>query len=138
MKKIKISQADIWFSKCIRLKENHTCQKCGIQKPPTGTQGSDGLECSHNFSRRHRTIRWCVDNALCLCSSCHRWFGENPLDSGVWLLVKLGKGCIKILREKRDSGIKVSKIEEKEITAHYRKEYKRMDREQKRDLVSFQ
>ena len=35
-----------------------------------------------------------------------------------------GADLIDLLREKRDSGVKVPKTEEKEISAHYRKELK--------------
>ena len=78
------------------------------------------MECSHRFSRRHRTIRWCKDNADSLCSGCHRKFGENPLDGAAWLTKKLGEGFIDMLREKRDLKIKISKDEEKQIARHYR------------------
>lgn len=119
---MKISQADTWFSKCVRERANWTCEKCGKQYE----EGSTGIHCSHIFSRRHRTIRWCGDNAQALCFSCHQWFGGNPADSAVWLDELLGEGHIELLREKRDSMVKVSKLEEKEIAKHYREEHKRM------------
>jgi len=128
MKGIKITPADTAFSKCIRYAAYYTCQKCGISKPPTGLVGSPGLECSHNFSRRHRTIRWCKENALSLCHQCHSWFGENPADSGRWLETMIGTGALDILREKRDRTFKITKADEKEIAAHYRKELKNMEK----------
>ena len=112
--------ADIEFSKCIRAAAGYQCQGCGKQFE----EGDSGLHCSHNFSRRHRTIRWCKENALALCFSCHEWFGGNPADSGVWLEQVLGAEMLEILREKRDSKVKIPKAEEKEIAAHYRKELK--------------
>ena len=85
-----------------------------------------GLHNSHIFSRRHRTIRWCKDNTQALCFSCHSWFGGNPADSGLWITELLGEGFIDLLREKRDSRMKVSKIEEKEIAKHYRAEHAKL------------
>ena len=85
------------------------------------------MECSHRFSRRHRTIRWAKDNADCLCTGCHRKFGENPLDAAAWLEKRMGQGAIDILREKRDSMAKVSKGEEKCIARHYRLQLKNIE-----------
>jgi len=138
MKGIKLRPADIAFSKCIRYAAGHTCERCGIFKPPTGLSGSAGMENSHNFSRSHRTIRWCKENCLCLCTKCHQWFGANPADSGRWLELKIGTGTLEILREKRDSKIKVSKLEEREIAAHYRAELKHMETTNTRDFDSYQ
>lgn len=113
---LKINPADSAFSKCVRAANNYTCYKC----ENVYDKSSSGLHCSHNFSRRHRTIRWCKENALPLCYGCHQWFGGNPADSGKWLVEQLGDGAIDILREKMNSKIKVPKSEEKEIAAHYR------------------
>lgn len=117
---MKRSPADDAFSKCIRAATDYTCQKCGKQYDSSST----GLHCSHNFSRRHRTIRWCKENALSLCFGCHQWFGGNPADSGKWLEQFIGEGQLDILREKMNSKVKVKPAEEKEIAAHYREQLK--------------
>lgn len=130
---MKISEADKWFSRCVRERDHWTCQRCGKQYE----EGSQGIHCSHNFSRRHRTIRWCGDNALALCYSCHEWYGGNPPDSGAWLESKVGEGTVDILREKMRSGIKVSKLEEKEIGKYYKELYEEM-RKGLRKFVSYQ
>ena len=91
-----------------------------------------GLHCSHIFSRRHRTIRWCTDNTQALCFSCHSWFGGNPADSGKWVEEFVGVGVIDRLREKKEARIKVSKLEEKDIAKHYREQLKIL--EHKRNL----
>lgn len=122
---IKRSPADAEFSKCIRAAANYSCEKCGTQYDKSST----GLHCSHNFSRRHKTIRWCVDNALSLCYGCHINYAANPLDSAVWLGAILGEETIQTLRDKRDSGIKVPKTELPLIAKHYRQELKRIEKE---------
>lgn len=131
---VKIKPADVWFSKCVRHAAKWTCERC----LSVHQEGSQGLHNSHIFSRRHRTIRWCKDNAQALCFSCHQWLGGNPADSGEWLLSVLGDGLIQTLREKRDSMVKVSKQEEKEIAKHYKSEYERMLREGSHEFVSWQ
>ncbi len=117
---MKTSPADQAFSKCIRAAANYQCQKCGKQYDKSST----GLHCSHNFSRRHRTIRWCKENALSLCYGCHSWFGGNPADSGRWLEQFIGDGALEMLREKMNSKVKVPASEEREIAKHYRDQLK--------------
>lgn len=124
---VKRTPADDAFSKCVRAANGYRCEKCGAQHDKSST----GLHCSHIFGRRHRTIRWAKDNAQSLCARCHTWYGENPADSGKWLVEQFGEGYLQILRDKRDSGIKVPKVEEKLIARHYRQELKKI--EQKRD-----
>ena len=121
---MKLSPADIAFSQCVRAANDYVCQKCGIQKLPNGRRGGSGMECSHRYSRRHRTIRWAKDNADCLCSGCHRWFGENPIDAVAWLTQKNSKGALEILTEKRNAQFKVTKAEERDIARHYREQLK--------------
>lgn len=131
---IKTNPADQAFSKCVRQAANWTCERCGS----VHEKGSVGLHCSHIFSRRHRTIRWCKDNVQALCFSCHQWFGGNPADSGRWITELKGEGFIEMLREKRDMKLKISKLEEKDIAKHYRAELKKLESGEKSDFESWQ
>ena len=117
---IKIKPADRDFSRCVREAHDWICARCGSQHE----RGSAGLHNSHIFSRRYRTIRWAQENTQALCFPCHQWFGGNPADSGIWILNVHGEGVLNILREKRDSKVKVPKSEEKEIAKHYRAQLK--------------
>lgn len=118
-KSVKVSAADTAFSLCIRTAAKYTCEKCG--------KTDARMECSHIFSRKHRTIRWCKENAMCKCNYCHRWWHQNPLDAAAWFMTKVGEAFVDILKEKRDSKVRVTKIEEKEIAAHYRAELKKLE-----------
>jgi len=131
---MKTSAADSYFSKCIRASNDYVCAKCGTQYD----KSSSGLHCSHNFSRRHRTIRWCKDNALPMCYGCHQWFGGNPADSGLWLTNLIGEGVIDILREKMRAKIKVPKSEEALIAKHYREQLKLIEANSEHILESYQ
>ena len=131
---IKRKPADAEFSKCVRQASNWTCEKCGS----VHEKGSMGLHCSHIFSRRYRTIRWSKDNVQALCFSCHQWFGGNPADSGYWVTELLGEGHMELLREKRDSKVKVSKLEEKDIAKFYRAELKKLESGEITDFQSWQ
>lgn len=119
---LKLKPADIAFSQCIREAADHTCLRCGIRKPPTNRRGSSGLDCSHVYSRRHKSIRWDTMNAKALCTACHRWWHENPVESGVWYMHLVGEGNMLLLTEKRNQIVKISKAEEKLIAKHYREQ----------------
>lgn len=121
--KVKTKPADQWFSKCIRHAANWTCEKCGNQYTEDNARG---LDCSHIFGRRYRGTRWAVENADALCMGCHRWYHENPTESGLWVRERMGEKAYELLVEKKEQIVKVSKVEEKEISAHYRSEYKKM------------
>ena len=112
---IRISPADKAFADCVKEAYDHTCEKCGRQ----GRQ-----ECSHIHSRKNRTIRWCKENALPKCHSCHRWWHENPTESGKWFESKYGEGMVDLLLEKKNYKFKIPKNEEKEIAKHYREQLK--------------
>ena len=120
---MKINPADSAFSKCIRTRANWTCERCNKQYE----KNSAGLHCSHIYSRRHRTIRWCKDNAQALCFSCHQWFGGNPVESGRWIIELYGQGHDDLLVEKKNLKMKISKLEEKDIAKHYRQELKKLE-----------
>lgn len=112
---LKRSPADAEFSKCVRAAHENTCEWCG----KVGL-----MDCSHVFSRRHRTIRWDKLNANCLCKGCHRKWHESPANSMQWFESEFGVGRIDILREKMRSRLTVKKIEEKDIAKHYREQLK--------------
>lgn len=126
---MKISQADKYFSLCVREQAKHTCERCG----KVGR-----METSHVFSRRHRTIRWDKLNANCLCNHCHRVWHESPLESFKWFEEEFGQGRIDILIEKKNSKLKVPKSEEADIAKHYRNEFKKLEQDPDYEFVSWQ
>lgn len=115
MSGVKITPADKAFADCVKEAYDHTCEKCGKQ---------GRMECSHIHSRRHRTIRWCKENAIPKCHPCHRWWHEHPTEAGKWFLDKYGQGIEDILIEKKNNKYKISKADEKEIAKHYREQLK--------------
>jgi len=126
---MKRSPADKAFSEVIREIHEYTCERCG----KVGR-----MECSHIHSRRHRTIRWCLLNANCLCGGCHRWWHENPTESGKWFERTFGEYRVDVLLEKKENKVKVTKMEEKEIAKYYRKELNKMVSDRNYKPVSYQ
>lgn len=58
---------------CSEIVRSHgQCMKCGLGD-------YDKLQCAHIYSRTYRSVRWDLDNLLCLCASCHFYAHKNPL-----------------------------------------------------------
>ena len=101
--KLKIDKRDTIFSKLIRTRDKWTCQRCGRKYE----EGSQGLHCSHFFSRRHRGTRWDMDNACAHCMGCHSFLGGNPIEFTEWIKQFLGQDVFERLRMK---AMKVTKF----------------------------
>ena len=114
---IKRDAADKWFSDVVRLKSESICEHCGKH----GRQ-----ECAHIYGRSAKSVRWSLDNAVCLCHYCHRTFTANPLDFSRWCMEHLGPGHMEMLREKWNVKMPTNKLLRAEIAKHYREEQKKM------------
>ena len=125
---IKIKPADKAFGDCLKAAHDNICVVCGRQ---------GRIEASHIHSRRHRTVRWCKENCLPKCSTCHRWWHENPTESGAWFIGKYGDGLDQILREKIRSHYKIPKTDEPAIAAHYRKQTKEIQEKRNAGAVGY-
>lgn len=108
--------ADTNFADCIKTKANYTCERCGNTERQ--------MHCSHIFTRAHRTVRWAKDNAMCKCSTCHDWWHANPTESGIWFRNLVGAGFYELLTERKNSKVRVSRLEEEEINKHYKEQLK--------------
>lgn len=64
------TQLDVAWA--IRIKElhGHVCAKC------ESSGGGYPLE-SHHICGRGRSVRWDLDNGICLCRKCHQWQQGN-------------------------------------------------------------
>ena len=119
---MKRDAADTAFSNFIRERDDWTCQRCGKVYPERRGQG---LHCSHIFSRRHQATRFYSRNAKALCFPCHQWFGADPVESAAWVSDYIGREALEELEQRKNTIVKRTKKEKKEIAAHWRaqKEY---------------
>ena len=98
---------DAW-SELIKARAGYKCAYCG----------SEGrLNSHHIYSRSNRSVRWDVNNGICLCVT-HHTFGnfsahKSPLDFDDWLRDYKGNATIDKLRLKSNQIAKYSK-EDKE------------------------
>jgi 5-methylcytosine-specific restriction endonuclease McrA len=75
-------------SKIIRSKGS--CESCGK---------TENLQCCHIFSRTYRSLRWSLDNLLCLCAGCHHWSHKNPIFFTEWVKKHKGDDAYELLKE---------------------------------------
>ena len=118
------SQADAAFSDYIRARAHYRCEKCGKQYEPK----SNGLQCSHNFSRRYYNIRFDPDNAIALCHHCHNyWYSKDIPEAAKWLETKLGTDKIaRLIALKNQTQRKPTASEEETIAAYWRAETEKL------------
>jgi hypothetical protein len=126
---IKRDAADKWFSDVVRKKAGHVCESCN--------KVEGRMECAHIYGRAAKSVRWSLDNAVCLCHYCHMRFTANPLEFTMWLEETLGEGHMEMLREKWQVLMKTNKQLRKEIAKHYREEFKKMDEDENYEPVSY-
>ena|SRR3990167_889481 len=91
IKKLKPNKAkcDKIFSEIIR--KAGKCLRC---------QNTYNLQTAHIFSRGYYTIRWDLDNAVCLCSKCHVYFTFKPIQWELWVVSWMGQEKYDNLKKK--------------------------------------
>ena len=91
MKKLKPNKlkCDKLFSEIIR--KAGRCLRCS---------STYNLQCAHIFTRGYYTIRWDLDNAVCLCSKCHVYFTFKPLQWEDFIRPHIGETKWQELRQK--------------------------------------
>lgn len=73
------------------------CEHCGYRCPcpeaPAKHQPKPlcQLECAHIITRARAATRTDLENAFCLCCSCHSRFTLEPVEFGVYVLETLGE-----------------------------------------------
>ncbi len=125
---MKVSEADKWFSKCVRMRDQWTCTSCGVYYPEGKRQG---IHCSHFIGRANYATRFLGMNAWAHCYGCHSQFEQNPHDFVEWVKERLGPYQYNALIEIKNDMDRARRArrEKKEIAAHYRSEHRRMEEE---------
>jgi hypothetical protein len=89
----------------LKVRSKGKCERCGRK---------DTLQPAHIISRNNRTLRWDIQNILCLCAGCHFWAHQDPL--GFTDFVKTASpDRYKYLMEMKDVITKRSKKDLKEM-----------------------
>ncbi len=125
MSAIKITAADRHFSNCVRKRANWTCERCG--KAYGGP--SQAIHCAHFHGRGKYATRHDPRNACCLDYGCHMYLTAHPYEHAEFFKARLGEYGVAALWERaRDMTIaRQIKRELKEVAAHYKAEFERME-----------
>lgn len=95
LKKYKLD--NLW-AKAVKVKAGNKCEYCGK---------TEHLNSHHIFSRSNHSVRWLIENGVCLCVN-HHIFGtisahKAPLEFAEWLKEKRGEQWYDRLRIKAKS-----------------------------------
>ena len=89
------------------VRDAGACERCGRTKDD-GVQ----LQCAHWISRTYAHTMTDFDNAFCLCSACHWWFGKHPTEWGKWAIAQRGEATYARLFEASEKRTKFDWITE--------------------------
>ena len=79
------------------IRDHGFCERCG---------SSNNLQCAHIISRKYSWTRTSLDNAFCLCASCHRHYTDNPVEFGVFTIDMIGETKYQELVDLRETIMK--------------------------------
>ena len=126
---VKRTPADNWFSKCIRIRSNWTCEYCNVSFEHNKSQ----LHCSHFISRGYLATRYHPKNALAHCQQCHeklgggRWGGGNVAEFAEHYDSVFSSTDREIMRQLAQAQFRKHKQHLSYISKHYRTEHKAME-----------
>lgn len=66
-------------------RDNYQCVRCQRGRP------NFVIHPSHVIGRQNKRLRWDLNNVKTLCFICHRWWHDNPTESGEWFKKKYPK-----------------------------------------------
>lgn len=69
------------------------CERCGKKS---------NLQAAHIESRRFLSIRYDLENGLCLCAGCHMWAHAHPTQFTFWLEEYLGRDLLEELHKRNE------------------------------------
>ena len=110
---------DLAWGKRLRDDAKGICEYCGITHFPNA---------HHIFSRRNWSVRWELDNGICLCSKHHTFSPEfsahlTPMEFAEWIKEKRGEEWYEKLRALKMQNIKKSSIDKRKVLAELRMRY---------------
>jgi len=114
--RIRIDPLDELFSRYIRLRDNYTCQRCGVK--------SKNVQCAHFIGRRNKNCRFNEKNATTLCMGCHQYFHANPLEFVEWTKKRLGEKDFEFLQAQERIILKPDK---KLLTMYFQNKIKELE-----------
>lgn len=120
-KKSLIGTLDTLWAKIIKARANNKCEYCGK---------SEHLNAHHLFSRSNNSLRWDLDNGICLCVT-HHVFGifsahKAPLEFAEWVKETRGIEWYENLRKKAKEIKQVDELWLEEMIKEYKEKLKQL------------
>ncbi len=93
----------------VRLRDKDTCQKCGKKIYGSNSHPCHVVPKGNGASLR----RFDLLNIFLGCMFCHRWWHENPTESGIWfeILFPARYGYLEIYRGGKPASITTEQME---------------------------
>ena len=104
-----IDNLDKVTAKIVKIRDEHTCQRCGSNPLPRGEHWA------HIFSRSRHSMRWDLLNSVVLCNGCHRYWHANPLNAQIWFEGKFPWRYEYLQEEKQKPVRQITTIELQEL-----------------------
>lgn len=77
-----MKKLDILTREKVFERDHNKCVRCGRD----GSQYQ--MHPSHVIGRQNKRLRWDINNVKTMCFICHRWWHDNPTESGEWFKQK--------------------------------------------------
>ena len=97
MPKIKIDNADKYFSQWVRLRDGE-CKRCGSKVKFNDKGLPISHEVSHFMGRRKENTRFMAENCDTLCTGCHFYFTAHPAEHYDWQVKTKGQETVDKIR----------------------------------------
>jgi len=97
-----VKKLDIMWSELVKKRAGNKCEYCGK---------SEYINSHHIFSRSSRSVRWDVDNGVCLCAGHHVFSStfsahKTGMEFAAWIIERRGDGWYNKLRLKAHTASK--------------------------------
>ena len=122
---MKLDQADIIFSKYIRLRDGK-CMRCGSKVSFNENGDPVSHQCSHFWGRRAESVRYDGRNAETLCGGCHLFLTANPSIHTEEKIQRLGQDEFDKLRIRAHTKVKKDR---RAAMIYWREKYKELKKE---------
>lgn len=128
---IKRNTTDKLFSDIVRLKAQYICERCLRDFKDQKWV----FDVAHFITRGNKRTRWDAENVAALCRGCHDYFGKNPYQHNEFMKNKLGEGKLLALIVRSQRQLNDLKIDEKLVRQGLKMEWKRMQAEEKKNIL---
>lgn len=120
--KFKKGYIDLLWGELVKIRAGLKCEYCGK---------TNSLNSHHIFSRSNMSLRWDVNNGICLCAS-HHVLGlfsahKSPLEFAEWLREKRGEEWYQILKEKSKIITKLSVADKLKVAENLKEKIKLLE-----------